>query len=296
MTMAFQPGWNPELADPTGIRSEKPRKCGKTMIIDKGLGLHAFEDLLATASDHIDLIKIGFGTSPLYPRHILENKIRMANAQGICIYPGGTFLEVAVDRDLIGSYFSTIKSLGYSGVEVSDGTIPIDRQTRDRLIAKGRELDFTVITEYGKKCWGSRVETSELVETVYADTRLGAELVTIEGRESGMGVGIFDEKGNCRDEEILEVLEQISNQHLLLWEAPQKDQQVHLLKMLGSGVNFGNVAAADIFSLEALRRGLRSDTLGWEHRQDFQKGACPFPEEKAAIASLSGGTSASKLL
>jgi phosphosulfolactate synthase len=137
----------------------------------------------------------------------------------------------------------------------------LDRSTRSRLILKGLDAGLTVYTEYGKKCWGSMIELKSLIQTVTMDIRLGADLVTIEGRESGMGVGIFDEKGGCKDEQIREVLEHIPNRHLLLWEAPQKSQQVHLIRMLGPEINLGNISAQDILALEALRRGLRSDTF-----------------------------------
>ena len=261
MALITHPLWHPDLYDPTGKREFKPRTGGKTMVIDKGLGIRAFRDLVETAAAHIDMIKIGFGTTPLYPQDVLDYKIRLAKDNDICIYPGGTFLEVAVNRGLIDDFFETVTALGFNGVEVSDGTIDIDPRLRKRLILKGIENGLRVFTEYGKKCWGSRLEIDELVETVISDVENGAELVTIEGRESGTGVGIFDEHGNCRDDEIMEVIERVQGRHLLLWEAPQKEQQVHLLKMLGSGVHIGNVAPQDIFSLEALRRGLRSDTF-----------------------------------
>jgi phosphosulfolactate synthase len=231
------------------------------MVIDKGLGWNAFEDLLETSATHVDMIKIGFGTSPLYPDHVLRQKIEAAKARQISVYPGGTFLEVAVANDLVDEYFQTIRSLGFTGVEISDGTIELDRSTRSRLILKGLDAGLTVYTEYGKKCWGSTIEMKSLIQTVAMDIRLGAELVTIEGRESGMGVGIFDQNGACKDEQIREVLAHIPNRHLLLWEAPQKSQQVHLIRMLGPEINLGNVDSHDILSLEALRRGLRSDTF-----------------------------------
>nr|WP_313780229.1 phosphosulfolactate synthase [Paenibacillus larvae] len=60
--------------DPTGRRENKPRQRGRTMIIDKGLGLRAFEDLLETAGEYIDMIKLGFGTAALYPREVLQKK------------------------------------------------------------------------------------------------------------------------------------------------------------------------------------------------------------------------------
>lgn len=262
--------WNPLLSDPTERRTSKPRKLGKTMVIDKGLGLHALEDLLQTAGDYIDMLKIGFGTSPLYTTSYLKKKIEMAKAHDITVYPGGTFLEVAIMKKAVDDYFDMLSYLGFNGIEVSDGTIEVSRELRNELIKRGMNQSLSVITEYGKKGWGSTIELEELIETVIIDSELGASLVTIEGRESGKGVGIYDEKGDCKDKEIEQVLNQVPSPHLLLWEAPQKEQQVHLLQFLGSGIHLGNVRPDDVISLEALRRGLRSDTLllGKEHPKE----------------------------
>jgi phosphosulfolactate synthase len=262
MEIASELSWNPILADPSGRRQNKPRLLGKTMVIDKGLGLNAFEDMLDSSSSHIDMIKIGFGTAPLYPLQLLKTKIQMAHAFGICIFPGGTFLEVAVATKTIASFYEMITRLGFTGLEVSDGSIEMNRVLRNELIRKGLEEGLEVMTEYGKKAWGSAIEIEELIETVMLDIDCGAELVTIEARESGQGVGIFDEQGNCKDNELEQVLTAIpGQQQLLLWEAPLKNQQVHLLNQLGPDIHLGNISPQDIFSLEALRRGLRSDTI-----------------------------------
>ncbi|MCZ8520654.1 MULTISPECIES: phosphosulfolactate synthase [Paenibacillus] len=253
--------WHPLLSDPTGVRTGKPRSLGQTMVIDKGLGLHALEDLLATAGPYIDMLKIGFGTSPLYPAAFLQQKIEMVKAHDILVYPGGTFLEVAIRQGAVKPFFDMVAQLGFSALEVSDGTIEVPRSQRSELICRGLDEGLTVITEYGKKGWGSAIELQELIETVTVDSELGAALVTIEGRESGKGVGIFDEQGGCKDEEISMVLKNVPSPDLLLWEAPHKEQQVHLMHMLGTGIHLGNIAPSDVISLEALRRALRSDTL-----------------------------------
>ncbi|OXM88184.1 phosphosulfolactate synthase [Paenibacillus rigui] len=263
--------WHPLLSDPTGKRSLKPRTLGQTMVIDKGLGIHALEDLLQTAGAHIDMLKIGFGTSPLYSTELLKQKIDMIKSHQILVYPGGTFLEVAIQQDALDAYFDMISCLGFNGLEISDGTIDVPRSQRSELIRRGVRDGFTVITEYGKKCWGSSIEIEELIETVVIDAELGASLITIEGRESGKGVGIYDEQGGCKDKDIERVLTRVPSSNLLLWEAPHKDQQVHLLNMLGTDIHLGNISPSDVISLEALRRGLRSDTLhlgktaGWDH-------------------------------
>jgi phosphosulfolactate synthase len=261
MEATSQLQWHPLLSDPSGKRTDKPRMLGKTMVIDKGLGIHALDDLLQTAGSYVDMLKIGFGTSPLYHMELLKRKIEMARKQQIIVYPGGTFLEVAIQQEAVDEFFDMIAVMGFNGVEISDGTIELERGYRSELIIRARQAGFTVITEYGKKHWGSSIEIDDLIETVIIDAQLGASLITIEGRESGKGVGIFDEHGGCKDTDILQVMERVPNKQLLLWEAPQKEQQVHLLKLLGSDIHLGNVAPNDLISLEALRRGLRSDTM-----------------------------------
>ncbi len=43
-------------------RSKKPRESGLTHVLDKGLGLRQIEDLLASSSDYVDIVKLGWGT------------------------------------------------------------------------------------------------------------------------------------------------------------------------------------------------------------------------------------------
>ncbi|WP_442601227.1 phosphosulfolactate synthase [Paenibacillus sp. KN14-4R] len=256
-----EPSWNGLLSDPSGNRESKPRTLGQTMVIDKGLGIQAFEDLITSAGAHIDLIKIGFGTAPLYPASLLQRKIELAKAHNILIYPGGTFLEIAVLQGAIDEFFDSVCQFGFNGIEVSDGTIQVPRNLRSELITRGLDRGLRVNTEYGKKTWGSSIEIDELIETVIIDSGLGADLITIEARESGVGVGIFDGDGKCLDEELEKIMRNIPSQDILLWEAPLKDQQVRLIQELGSGVHLGNIPPQEVITLEAMRRGLRSDTL-----------------------------------
>ncbi|MFV0268479.1 MAG: phosphosulfolactate synthase, partial [Draconibacterium sp.] len=47
----------------------------------------------------------------------------------------------------------------------------------------------------------------------------------------------------------------------ILWEAPQKKQQVEFIHLFGPNVNLGNILENELIPLETLRRGLRGDTL-----------------------------------
>ncbi len=253
--------WHPLLQDPTGGRLSKPRQAGRTMMMDKGLGLRAFEDLLETSGTYVDMIKLGFGTSPLYPPKLLSRKIELARQADVMIYPGGTFLEVAIAQQELTSFFETVLRMGFNGIEVSDGVIEMSRALRNTLIKRGRELGLQVVTEYGKKAYGSMIEVEELLDTIHQDIEHGAELVIVEARESGRGVGLFDERGDCYLDTLLTISSRLHNPHRLMWEAPLKDQQVQLIQAIGPEVNLGNIGSDEILSLECLRRGLRGDTF-----------------------------------
>ncbi|MEX2414924.1 MAG: phosphosulfolactate synthase [Paenibacillaceae bacterium] len=261
MEYTVRAGWQPLLRDPSGQRQSKPRTVGRTMVIDKGMGLKAFDDFLAISSPYVDMVKLGFGTSPLYPLSILQRKIELAKDYQVIIYPGGTFLEVAVQHGEIDAYFDMVGTLGFSGIEVSDGTIQMSRELRNQLIMKGREMGLTVLSEYGKKLLGSKIEIKPLLSTIQQDVEYGADLVIVEGRDSGKGVGLYDEHGDCRGDTLDEIVHRLRKPDMLMWEAPLKNQQVQLLKTLGLQVNLGNIAAEEVYSLECLRRGLRSDTF-----------------------------------
>lgn len=255
------PNWHPLLADPTGERAGKPRKTGRTMVIDKGLGIHAFRDLLETVGNYIDTVKLGFGTSALYPIELLQQKAELAKAYDICFIPGGTFLEIAVQQKVIESFFQTIGKMGFTGIEVSDGSTPVSRELRNELISRGTAQGLTVFSEYGKKLTGSSIDLNELIDTIFEDRHHGVDLVTIEGRDSGVDVGIYNEHGECKEEEFDRITQHIPNMNWILWEAPKKSQQAFLINAIGPQVHLGNIPPEEVMSLEALRRGLRSDTL-----------------------------------
>src|SRR6185312_9455981 len=99
------------------------RDGGLTHVLDKGLGVRAWEDVLETAGEHIDIVKLGWGTA--FVTNNLEAKLRVLAEKRVVI--GGTFFEVVYARDKIDDYKRWLQSLGLSHVEISDGTIEIPR-------------------------------------------------------------------------------------------------------------------------------------------------------------------------
>jgi len=272
MNNSLRTFWPMEICDPSGLR-ENPEhgkknyetfgvmERGMTMVIDKGLGRNMFSDVIETASDYIDCLKFGFGTAPLYQTEILLYKINLAKQYGITVMPGGTLLETAVQQDVVSSFFNTISRLGFNSIEVSDGTIEMSRKKRTELIREGKQRGLRVFTEYGKKQSGSLIDAEKLAYTMDADLEAGAEYITVEARESGIGVGIFDKDGECRDEMIDNIIETVPDARKLLWEAPLKQQQAMLLRKFGSNVHLGNIQPTEVLALETMRRGLRQDTF-----------------------------------
>ncbi|WP_202080079.1 phosphosulfolactate synthase [Caldalkalibacillus salinus] len=254
--------WPAGLVDPTSQRDPKPRRTGLTMVIDKGLGLTQFQDVLALANEYIDFIKLGFGTSVLYPEIILKEKLALAKEYGVTLYPGGTFFEVAFVQDRVSSYLEHIVKRGFKTVEISDGSTDIPLKDRYNAIKLARSMGLKVITECGKKTTGSVLQFQDMRKTVLSDLEHGAEYVIVEGRESGENVGIYDEKGETDPYLLQNTVHDVAGyRDALIWEAPKKAQQVTLIEELGPQVNVGNIQPQDILALETLRRGLRSDTF-----------------------------------
>jgi phosphosulfolactate synthase len=259
---AQQEIWVNSLTDPSECRLLKPRKMGITMVMDKGLGIRQFKDLLETSSAYIDFIKLGFGTVALYPTAILKQKIRLARDYEITLYPGGTFFEVAYLQHKVSEYLYKMIDLGFDTVEISDGTITLSRAERNQFIEQATKLGLSVITECGKKLSGSSLELTEIEETLEFDLNAGAMYMIIEGRESGENVGIYDASGEINDLLIRKLQQNLEEYAMhIIWETPKKDQQTTFILSCGPNTNLGNVSPEDIYSVEALRRGLRSDTL-----------------------------------
>lgn len=253
--------WEAVLADPLPGRSRKPRRRGLSLVIDKGMGLTETADLLELAGDYLDYVKLGFGTSALYERILLERKIELLRARHVGVYPGGTLLEAALLQGRLDRFVAHARALGFTALEVSDGTIELSPEDRARAIAAGLAAGLTVFTEVGKKDTAAQPPLSCLHEQLCRDLEQGASHVVVEGRESGKGVGIYDARGEVDEPGLEELIAGLTDPSVVIWEAPLKNQQERLIARFGPDVNLGNLPPHEILAVEALRRGLRGDTL-----------------------------------
>jgi phosphosulfolactate synthase len=232
------------------------REGGLTHVLDKGLGPRAVEDFLETAGDYVDIVKLGWGTA--YVTGDLDRKLAPYRAAGKPIVVGGTFFEVVFARDKVEDYKRWLQQLGFTYVEISDGTIEIPRERKLELI-EDFARDFTVLSEVGSKDADVVFAPYEWVEWIKEEKEAGALKVITEAREGGTA-GIFRPSGEMRTGLVDEIAHSIEVDDLV-WEAPTKASQAWFIKQFGPTVNLGNIPPEEVISLETLRLGLRGDTL-----------------------------------
>ena len=237
-------------------RVAKPRNSGITMVMDKGLSLRQAEDFIEVAGAYTDLVKLGWATSFVTPN--LDKKLDMYREAGLPVYFGGTLFEAFLVRGQFDDYCRILDKYKMEYAEVSDGSIEIGHEEKCGYIQK-LSKQVTVISEVGSKDVQKIFAPYKWIKLMHAEIEAGSWKVIAEARESG-NVGIYRDSGEVRQGLVDEILTQIPEE-TIIWEAPQKAQQVWFIKLIGANVSLGNIAPADVIPLETLRLGIRSDTF-----------------------------------
>lgn len=237
-------------------RSVKPRQGGLTMVMDKGLSLRQVEDFIEVAGPYTDIVKLGWSTSVITPN--LKEKLKIYRDADIPVYFGGTLFEAFIIRNQFEDYRKVLDEFDMRYVEVSDGSIEIDHDEKCEYIRK-LSSQVTVISEVGSKDDKKIFAPYKWIKLMKAEIEAGSWKVIAEARESG-NVGIYRDSGEVRQGLVDEILTQIPEE-TIIWEAPQKAQQVWFIELIGANVNLGNIAPAEVIPLETIRLGLRGDTF-----------------------------------
>lgn len=237
-------------------RTQKPRDKGFTMAMDKGLSVRQAEDFMNICSGHVDIVKLGWATSYVTPN--LEEKLQVYKEAGVPYYFGGTLFEAFIVRDQFDDYRKVLDKYDAKFCEVSDGSIELDHDKKCEYISKLSD-QVTVLSEVGSKDEEKIIPPYKWIELMQKELDAGAWKVIGEARESG-NVGLFRSSGEVRSGLVQEILTKIPFEKII-WEAPQKAQQVWFIKLMGTNVNLGNIAPNDVIPLETIRLGLRGDTF-----------------------------------
>jgi len=237
-------------------RLSKPRETGITMVMDKGAPLQQVENFLDAHSDHIDIVKLGFGTS--YLTKNLEGKLKMLREANVKAYFGGTLFEAFVIRGMFDDYLKLLDKYKMEVAEVSDGSIVIPHDEKCEYISKLAK-EHTVLSEVGSKEEGLIIHPAKWTSMMNKELEAGSWKVIAEAREGG-NVGIFHRNGSTHTVLINKIIARVPKEKII-WETPQKSQQVWFIKLFGANVNLGNIGYDDVIPLETLRIGLRGDTF-----------------------------------
>jgi phosphosulfolactate synthase len=236
-------------------RSAKPRQQGLTHVLDRGLSVSEIEGLVATAGAYVDVVKLGWGTALVTGN--LEEKIKRYRELEVPLVLGGTLTELAIAQNRLDQFIAWLHELEFDHIEISDGTIELRHDDKLELIRR-LSGEFTVLSEVGSKDDTRIMAPYRWVEQIERELEAGAWKVIAEARESGTA-GIFRHDGEVRMGLIDEIVHAVPPEKIL-FEAPQKDQQVWFVRRFGPNVNLGNITPDDVLSLETIRLGLRSDT------------------------------------
>ncbi|MFT6828691.1 MAG: phosphosulfolactate synthase [Roseivirga sp.] len=237
-------------------RTQKPREKGFTMVMDKGLSVRQAEDFLSVAGDHVDIVKLGWATS--YVTKNLDEKLKVYRDAGIPFYFGGTLFEAFIARNQFDDYRKLLDRYDAPYAEVSDGSIELDHDKKCEYIVELTK-QVIVLSEVGSKDEEKIIPPYKWIELMQKELDAGAWKVIGESRESG-NVGLFRSTGEVRSGLVQEILTKIPFEKII-WEAPQKAQQVYFIKLMGANVNLGNIAPEELIPLETIRLGLRGDTF-----------------------------------
>lgn len=249
------PDGTPEFLD-LPSRGEKPRSSGLTHVLDKGASPSEIGALLARVGGSIDLWKLGWGTAYLEPD--VPEKVEILTDHDVRTCVGGTLLEVAWGQGRADACLAWAAEAGFPCVEVSNGAIGMPVSEKRRLIAEASSR-FLVVSEVGSKDPRAPVSAAGWADEMAGDLEAGAVWVLAEGRESGT-VGLYHPDGRVRKDVAEAIVERVGLERAI-FETPRKDQQAWFISRYGSEVNLGNVPAQEVLGVEALRLGLRADTI-----------------------------------
>ena len=240
--------------------TRKPRKNGRTMIIDDGLPLAYAQDLVELGGAYMDLAKIKTGTARLYPRAQLVAKLKFYKRNRIQPFLGGQFHEYVYAMQgpkALPKYYAEALALGFEAIEISDNVVPLTDAQRRQQIRNAVRAGLVVYGEVGSKETFSN--PALLVGQAEICFDAGAALVLVEAAE-------LLERGKLRRKTVDLITRSLDMSRVMIelpgpWISDVRscdieDMKKALVHALGSDINLANVPPASIIDTEATRTGL----------------------------------------
>lgn len=222
----------------------------------------------ATVESHIEqswhlmsVLKISMACWQVAQESSTRRKVRAARKYNVPVCTGGGPFEVAGTFGVLPEFMDLAASIGATRVEAGEG---FTEQSMDQrhIVKMAADRGLEVQYEAGKKHDGTF--TAAIVEELIDEGKrwldAGAKLIVIEGRESALNVGLFDDKGKVNAAFAERFVEGYGMDYVC-FEAPNKPSQFALMNHFGPTVQISNVRLEELLRVEIYRRGLHSDAF-----------------------------------
>ena len=246
------------LENESGIRKLIEKGLGETMVIDR---FSSEPDIINRMAEFVSYVKIGWGLPFLFPEQYIGERVGRYRSMGVGISNGGTLLEKCYVNNKLENCLNAIHRMGFNVLEVSEGITDIPMRVKRQTEAFARNSGMRFIVEIGKKNRNNQLSLNETTKKIEEALTLEPDLIIIEGRETGIGVEIYDGEGNIKWDWVEEIMDSCPRNRLL-FEAPMEKQQTELILHLGNDINLGNVSVESVAAVASERLGFRGDTFG----------------------------------
>jgi len=232
-----------------------------TSVFDPGGAPAALESHLDQSAHLMLSLKISMACWIVASETATRAKIAAARRHGVFTSAGGGPYEIAVAQGALADYLVLCAGVGLEGIECghgfTEGTLAPDDVVR-MAADHGLSVDF----ELGNKHGGPFTDevVGELIEEGKQWLAAGARRLVVEARESGQGIGCFDDSGRLLAEHAERLAEALGLE-TLVFEAPTKPNQFAFLNHFGPAVQLGNVRLDELLRVEIYRRRIHSDAF-----------------------------------
>jgi phosphosulfolactate synthase len=233
------------------IDGKKPRKEGRTYIIDKLEGLD--KENLEVLAPFVDAVKI-YGILPLLiSEDILKKKVKFYHDQNIKVSTGSTISEYMVSENVFEKFLEEAAKIGFDIIEIGENNTHLNFEQKKKITESILAKELDVQWKVGKKDPRHQLPLDVTLAKIEEAVKLGSDKVVLEANE-GINVGIYDEKGVVRWN-FVGALTAKFPPSTFIFEAPLESQQSALIAEFGQRVNLAEVRIEAASAIESQRRG-----------------------------------------
>lgn len=233
---------------------------GENFVLDKGMPYPVYKAYIESLSSYIQVIKLGWTTWSLFKDVELRNKLLTAEKHDIPVCLGGTLFEISYRQGKYPDLLKFLQDMNIRTIEIASG-FAVDVSELPGAIELAKKANLKVMVEVGYKDQekDDALSIEERVAHVCSARNFGADYVILEAREIGQGYSVFKKDTSSNTALIQSILQEMPLEQIV-FEAPNRDNQINLVNALGPNVNMGNLPFEEIPRVETIRRGLHADT------------------------------------